>query len=158
MLVKPSGTRCKAAAAAAQPFIRVRTRRLQRMRVSASANSRLIALDFDGVVCDSVGESSLSAFKAAAIQWPEIFKTPEAEAVKPQLVEQMRAVRPVVETGYENVVQIRCLYEGTSVDEMLQSWHVLLPKKMDEWQLDRSEVRPGSCIHCPVMSAARTPL
>eukprot|EP00879_Flechtneria_rotunda_P021016 GHRR01022138.1.p1 GENE.GHRR01022138.1~~GHRR01022138.1.p1 ORF type:complete len:258 (+),score=81.19 GHRR01022138.1:393-1166(+) len=140
MLVKPSGTRCKAAAAAAQPFIRVRTRRLQRMRVSASANSRLIALDFDGVVCDSVGESSLSAFKAAAIQWPEIFKTPEAEAVKPQLVEQMRAVRPVVETGYENVVQIRCLYEGTSVDEMLQSWHVLLPKKMDEWQLDRSEL------------------
>jgi predicted Fe-Mo cluster-binding NifX family protein len=26
---------------------------------------RLVALDFDGVVCDSVGESSLSAFKVA---------------------------------------------------------------------------------------------
>jgi hypothetical protein len=33
------------------------------------------ALDFDGVLCDSVGESSLSAFKAAEILWPEIFKT-----------------------------------------------------------------------------------
>jgi hypothetical protein len=27
---------------------------------------RVIALDFDGVVCDSVGESSLSAFKVCA--------------------------------------------------------------------------------------------
>jgi hypothetical protein len=37
--------------------------------------------------------------QAAAIQWPEVFATPEAEAAKPRLVEQMRAVRPVVETG-----------------------------------------------------------
>lgn len=31
------------------------------------------ALDFDGVLCDSVGESSLSAWKAAEKLWPEIF-------------------------------------------------------------------------------------
>jgi hypothetical protein len=37
--------------------------------------------------------------QAAAIHWPDIFNTPEAEAAKPRLVEQMRAVRPVVETG-----------------------------------------------------------
>lgn len=37
--------------------------------------------------------------QAAAIYWPDIFATPEAEAQKPRLVEQMRAVRPVVETG-----------------------------------------------------------
>lgn len=37
--------------------------------------------------------------QAAAIQWPEIFNTPEAEAAKPELVEKMRKVRPVVETG-----------------------------------------------------------
>jgi hypothetical protein len=30
---------------------------------AATAGGRVIALDFDGVVCDSVGESSLSAFK-----------------------------------------------------------------------------------------------
>ncbi len=89
---------------------------------------RIVALDFDGVICDSVGESSLSAFKvgrgggaarmrqpqqaqalgsehpaastqAAAILWPEVFATEEAEAKKEELVEKMRAVRPVVETG-----------------------------------------------------------
>ncbi len=93
-----------------------------------------VRCSFDGVICDSVGESSLSAFKvgshgsaaqslasqvrmlitetkhpilvshglclqAAAIQWPEIFTSPAAIARKDELVEKMRAVRPVVETG-----------------------------------------------------------
>jgi phosphoglycolate phosphatase-like HAD superfamily hydrolase len=101
------------------------------------AKKRVIALDFDGVVCDSVGESSLSAFRAAQQQWPEVFNTPAAEAARPRLVEQMRAVRPVVETGYENVVQIRLLLEGTTVDEMLASWHELLPAAMARWRLER---------------------
>lgn len=108
--------------------------------MSTQAAKRVIALDFDGVVCDSVGESSLSGFKAAAVQWPDIFKTPEAEARIPELVEKMTAVRPVVETGYENIVQIRCLYEGTSVEDMLANWATMLPAKMDEWKLDRAEM------------------
>lgn len=33
------------------------------MKLAGSTVDRVIALDFDGVVCDSVGESSLSAFK-----------------------------------------------------------------------------------------------
>jgi hypothetical protein len=37
--------------------------------------------------------------QAAAEQWPHIFATPEAEVRKAELVEKMRAVRPVVETG-----------------------------------------------------------
>mmetsp|Transcript_24172 Transcript_24172/g.52804 ORF Transcript_24172/g.52804 Transcript_24172/m.52804 type:complete len:294 (+) Transcript_24172:56-937(+) len=106
----------------------------------APASKRLIALDFDGVVCDSCGESSLSAFKVAAIKWPDIFSTPAAEARKEELVEKMRAVRPVVETGYENIVQIRCLYEGMSVDEMLGGWEHILPAKMKEWSLQRGEL------------------
>jgi hypothetical protein len=32
-------------------------------RPAATASHRIIALDFDGVVCDSCGESSISAFK-----------------------------------------------------------------------------------------------
>ncbi|GBF95946.1 hypothetical protein Rsub_08069 [Raphidocelis subcapitata] len=111
------------------------------MAAAGGGAGRVIALDFDGVVCDSVGESSLSAFKAAALKWPEIFATPEAEAAKPRLVEQMRAVRPVVETGYENVVQIRALYEGTGVEEMLAGWHAgMLAGMMERWQLDRGEL------------------
>ncbi len=57
------------------------------------------AFDFDGVVCDSVGESSLSAWKAALKKWPEVFGTPEAQAKRDFVLESMRIVRPVVETG-----------------------------------------------------------
>ena len=65
----------------------------------AGTGKEVWAFDFDGVVCDSVGESSLSAWRAAAIKWPEIFTTPEAEAQQERVIEGMRAVRPVVETG-----------------------------------------------------------
>jgi hypothetical protein len=41
---------------------------------------------------------------------------------------------------YENVVQIRCLYEGVTVEQMLASWHDMLPAKMKEWGLQRGEV------------------
>jgi hypothetical protein len=41
---------------------------------------------------------------------------------------------------YENIVQIRCLLEGVTPDQMLDSWHDMLPHKMKEWQLDRQEV------------------
>ena len=37
--------------------------------------------------------------QAAAKLWPDVFGTPEAEARKGELVEAMRIVRPVVETG-----------------------------------------------------------
>lgn len=49
----------------------------------------------------------------------------------------MRAVRPVVETGYENIVQIRCLLEGINVEDMLENWSTMLPEYMQKWQLDR---------------------
>jgi hypothetical protein len=59
----------------------------------------LWALDFDGVICDSCGESALSAWKAAAKLWPSIFTEETAIAKKDDIMEKMRIVRPVVETG-----------------------------------------------------------
>jgi hypothetical protein len=119
-----------------------------------AAVTDLYALDFDGVVCDSVGESAQSAWRvrglllllllsrcrvltagalrraraaaqAAEKLWPELFATPGAAAERPRVLEEMRAVRPVVETGYENLVQVRLLLEqrpGARPDDMLQSW------------------------------------
>lgn len=47
---------------------------------------------------------------------------PEALQRKPELLEKMRVVRPVVETGYENVVQIRALYDGEGHARMRGPW------------------------------------
>lgn len=46
---------------------------------------------------------------------------------------------------YENIIQIRCLYEGISVEQMLDEWETMLPAKMKEWGLNRAEVRFDSC-------------
>jgi hypothetical protein len=72
----------------------------------------LWALDFDGVVCDSCGESSLSAWKAAEKLWPSIFTAEEAVSKKDEVIEKMRGVRPVVETGALSV-QVESLTEAT---------------------------------------------
>jgi len=98
------------------------------------------ALDFDGVVCDSCGESALSAWKAATELWPDVFTTPDAMAKKERVVEDMRTVRPVVETGYENIVQVRCLLEGVTPADMLDNWSTMLPEYMAKWDLDRSSL------------------
>ena len=51
---------------------------------------------------------------------------------------------------YENLVQVRCLLEGVSEDDILQHWHTILPESMQRWQLDRQEVQSSA----PVVSTA----
>ena len=107
----------------------------------ASHDSTLFALDFDGVVCDSVGESSLSAWKHGVELWPDVFDTPHAAREKPRVLEELRAVRPVVETGYENTTLARALLErldGYSVDEILADWDNMSGGLMSKWSLDRA--------------------
>jgi hypothetical protein len=68
---------------------------------------------------------------------------------KEEILQKMRLVRPVVETGYENLVQVRCLLEDaagteeakTSVERMLRSWSAeMLPAAMKKWNLQRSDL------------------
>ena len=87
--------------------------------VKVMAAKQLWALDFDGVICDSCGESSLSAWKAATLQWPSIFKSAEAMSQKDEVMEKMRSVRPVVETGvrYMPDVMYLCHLSGFQGDK-----------------------------------------
>lgn len=71
----------------------------------------IYALDFDGVLCDSVGESALSSFRGLVKVWPELMDPESALSPPSWAVSAMRAVRPVIETGYENLVLVRTLLE-----------------------------------------------
>ncbi|KAL2649328.1 hypothetical protein R1flu_017456 [Riccia fluitans] len=105
----------------------------------------LYALDFDGVLCDSCGESSLSAIKAAKERWPELFVGVDAKT-EAWILESMYTVRPVVETGYENVLLVRLLLEirrpqeqnsavskGLTVEGILESWPTTKPQIQKHW-------------------------
>ncbi|KAL2330283.1 hypothetical protein Fmac_017864 [Flemingia macrophylla] len=113
----------------------------------------LYALDFDGIICDSCGESSLSALKAAKVRWPGLFDGVDS-ATEDWIIDQMHTVRPVVETGYENVLLVRLLLEsripsvrkssclckvaeGLTVEGILENWSKLKPVIMEEWGEDR---------------------
>ncbi|XP_050386470.1 uncharacterized protein LOC126802803 isoform X2 [Argentina anserina] len=109
----------------------------------------LYALDFDGVICDSCGESSLSAVKAAKVRWPALFNGVDS-TLESWVLDQMRIVRPVVETGYENLLLVRLLLEmrvpsmrkssvveGLTVEGILERWSELKPVIMEQWGENR---------------------
>ncbi|XP_047959160.1 uncharacterized protein LOC125204520 isoform X2 [Salvia hispanica] len=105
----------------------------------------LYALDFDGVLCDSCGESSLSAVKAAKVRWPNLFNGVDSQ-LEDWIVDQMHTIRPVVETGYENLLLVRLLLEmkipsirkssvaeGLTIEGILENWATIKPVIMAEW-------------------------
>jgi hypothetical protein len=116
---------------------------------SASTGAPTVyALDFDGVVCDSEPESSISGWKYARALWPEIF-VDDSEATTRRVLDGLKRTRPVVETGFENTLLARCVYEeipGYSVDEILASWGALMPPLMERWNLGAFYTNVFTCI------------
>ncbi|GAU39482.1 hypothetical protein TSUD_159140 [Trifolium subterraneum] len=112
----------------------------------------LYALDFDGVLCDTCGETAISALKAAKLRWPALFDSVDS-ATEDWIVEKMIAVRPVVETGYETLLLVRLLLEtrvpsirkssvadGLTVESILENWFQLKPIVMEEWKENRDDL------------------
>jgi hypothetical protein len=101
---------------------------LRRVRSSVrmAAQKPVLALDFDGVVCASSPESAYSSLIAARLHWEgncDVLTT-EEEPIR----ETVMKLRPIVETGYENMLLVRLameeLREKGSVDStaMLERW------------------------------------
>ena len=74
----------------------------------------IYALDFDGVICDSAVETAITGWKSATYIWSDMAKTVPDEAH----IEQFRALRPQLETGYEAILFMRLLQQGESVESI----------------------------------------
>ncbi|KAL2892198.1 Threonylcarbamoyl-AMP synthase [Bienertia sinuspersici] len=79
------------------------------------AKGDLYALDFDGILCDSCGESSLSALKASKVRWPTLFNGVDS-VTEDWIVDQMHIVA-----------------EGLTIGNILENWSKLKPVIMEEW-------------------------
>nr|CAA6802306.1 MAG: Unknown protein [uncultured Thiotrichaceae bacterium] len=97
----------------------------------------LYALDFDGVICDSALETGLTAWNAAQVIWPDIPKGTAPDGI----IEQFRAVRPQLETGYEAPLIIRLLYTGVSVETLVSDYMPLLDALIRSDHLDKAELK-----------------
>jgi hypothetical protein len=77
----------------------------------------LLALDFDGVLCDGLREYFQTAWQAHCQLWT-------TDLVEPPigLAEAFYRLRPIVETGWEMPVLIHALRSGFSEPEILADW------------------------------------
>ncbi|MBD2578062.1 HAD family hydrolase [Oscillatoria sp. FACHB-1406] len=77
----------------------------------------ILALDFDGVLCDGLLEYFQSSWRAYCQVWqPETLEPPA------ELEASFMRSRPVIETGWEMPLLIRALILGVSEAEILGDW------------------------------------
>jgi len=100
----------------------------------------VLALDFDGVLCDSARETGITGWKAAGALWDDM-----AAPLPPEpLLKAYCHTRPVIETGYEAIAMMRLLEDGEDPEELLETFRGRLPEI-----LERAGMEPGGlkCLY-----------
>ncbi len=91
---------------------------------------KIIALDFDGVICNSVNEMAVVSFNAAQKLFP-----PSVPAIKPHhYINEFSCLRPVITFGFESVLLCLCIINNTPKNDILTNFTWLadnLMKKMN---------------------------
>lgn len=95
---------------------------------------RVLALDFDGVICDGLKEYFQTAWKAYAQIW-QIIAPPDS-----MIAPAFYRLRPVVETGWEMPIVIRALVTGITEEEILQNWATIVAQIVADNHLKPLEV------------------
>lgn len=91
----------------------------------------LLALDFDGVVCNGLREYFQTAWQAYCQIWhPDETQPPEG------LADRFYHLRPVVETGWEMPVLLHALESGFHDREILQDWQGIALELLHHHQVD----------------------
>jgi phosphoglycolate phosphatase-like HAD superfamily hydrolase len=80
-------------------------------------SKHILALDFDGVICDGLKEYFQSALRTYQRIWQDL---PD-ENIR-SLVERFYLLRPVVETGWEMPVLLRAIVLNENDTEIFQNW------------------------------------
>jgi phosphoglycolate phosphatase-like HAD superfamily hydrolase len=86
-------------------------------------NPALLALDFDGVICDGLQEYFQTAWKAYCQIWQPLELTPTDEVAA-----AFYPLRPVIETGWEMPVLVRALTQGIAPADILADWETIGPR------------------------------
>ena len=96
----------------------------------------VLALDFDGVICDSARETGVSAWRAMASLWPGR----GGDEPPPDALAGFVRVRPVLETGYQAPVLMRLVARGVPVAQILSDFPRLCRDEMAESGSSREEL------------------
>lgn len=75
----------------------------------------VLALDFDGVLCDSVDETGTTGWKAGAAIWEDM----QPDRPPAELLAAFRRARPAIETGHQAILMMRLLLDGLAPELLL---------------------------------------
>jgi phosphoglycolate phosphatase-like HAD superfamily hydrolase len=92
----------------------------------------LLALDFDGVICDGLVEYFDSTKKAYQQIW--------SETLDDRLAPSFYRLRPVIETGWEMPILLRALVLEISEAEILEDWSAIASRLTQAEGLEKQEV------------------
>ncbi len=95
----------------------------------------ILALDFDGVICDGLIEYFQTAWKTYCLIW-----SPASEVPPPGLAEQFYRLRPVIETGWEMPILIRSLIEQIPEAELFSNWAAIALNQIQTLNLSPAEI------------------
>lgn len=95
----------------------------------------ILALDFDGVICDGLIEYFQTAWRTYCQIWKPSLPTPPAD-----LDASFYRLRPVIETGWEMPVLIRALVLGITEARISQDWVALAQQLLKEANLTAADI------------------
>ncbi|WP_413176119.1 HAD family hydrolase [Anabaena azotica] len=99
-------------------------------------NPTILALDFDGVICDGL----IEYFEVAWRTYCQIWLSPAIDTPPDDLALRFYRLRPVIETGWEMPVLIKALIDGFSDEKILQDWTTITSQILTADNLDAKEV------------------
>ena len=92
---------------------------------------KILALDFDGVLCDGLLEYFETSWHTYCQIWnPDSQKPPE------DLAPKFYRLRPVIEIGWEMPVLVRALVLGVPEEKIVQNWSAVAKEIVESEQLD----------------------
>ncbi len=95
---------------------------------------KILALDFDGVLCDGLLEYFQTSWRTYCQIWnPDSQKPPE------DLAPQFYRLRPVIEIGWEMPVLVRALILGVPEEKIVQNWSAVAKEIVESEQLDPAD-------------------
>ena len=95
----------------------------------------ILALDFDGVICDGMIEYFQTAWRTYSQIWQPTQTVPDSD-----LALSFYRVRPAIETGWEMPLLIRALLSGITEEQILLEWSNIVPQLMTENGLKAASV------------------
>ena len=97
---------------------------------------KTIALDFDGVLCDSAPELAISGYRGANVARSQSLLKIPPDA----FMHHFRSLRPVIETGYESIILAELILRDCPLAKIRTHFRASRKRIMDDYGLNRKEM------------------